>query len=287
MTIWEHSRRPLGSPSAGWRAGANARAFGLELGLAALGGLIYFLIRGGVVDRAEEAFGRAADLVDLERALGLFWEPAMQGWILDSPTLIALFNGVYFWLHMPLILAMAVWLLWRHRDVYRLTRNAFLVSAVIALVLYATLPVAPPRFFPELGFVDTMALYSEANYQAQEAGPFVNPYAAAAQSAFWLGAAAGHRLVAGAAARARREAGIRRGRVVSDAGAADPYRTALRDRADGQPLPDRRGRGWGGRGAGLGGRAGLAEAPARAPTGARPGRGPCREQRWGDRHNGG
>ena len=178
MTIWEHSRRPLGSPSAGWRAGANARAFGLELGLAALGGLIYFLIRGGVVDRAEEAFGRAADLVDLERALGLFWEPAMQGWILDSPTLIALFNGVYFWLHMPLILAMAVWLLWRHRDVYRLTRNAFLVSAVIALVLYATLPVAPPRFFPELGFVDTMALYSEANYQAQEAGPFVNPYAA-------------------------------------------------------------------------------------------------------------
>ena len=178
MTIWERHYRRLGSSLRWAGPSADTRAFGIELGLAALGGLIYFLIRGGVVDRAAEAFARAGDLVEVERALGVFWEPAMQAWILDSPSLISVFNGVYFWLHMPLILAMAVWLFARHREVYRLTRNAFLGSAVIALVLYATLPVAPPRFFPELGFVDTMALYSEANYQAQEVGLFVNPYAA-------------------------------------------------------------------------------------------------------------
>lgn len=181
MTIWA---RPLrrGGDRISTRAGAGVlpdlRAFTRELALAVLGGLIYFLIRGGVVDRADEAFARARDVIDLERTLGVFWEPAMQGWILDSPALIEIANAVYFWLHMPLIILMALWLFSRRREVYRLTRNAFLGSAAVALVMYATLPLAPPRFFPELGFVDTMAIYSEANYQAQEVGVFVNPYAA-------------------------------------------------------------------------------------------------------------
>ena len=182
MTIWErraHGRGNGAGGGPGWLAvPGDLGAFSRELALAALGGLVYFLIRGGVVDRAEESLARARGVMDLERALGLFWEPAMQGWILHSRLLIDAMNALYFWLHMPLIIALAVWLFWRRRDVYRLTRNAFLGSAAIALVLYAVLPLAPPRFFPELGFVDTMALYSEANYQAQELGVFVNPYAA-------------------------------------------------------------------------------------------------------------
>jgi membrane-associated phospholipid phosphatase len=181
MTLLERSR-PV---PARWGALARRAAarldpagFGRELALVAVGGLAYFLIRGGVVDRAAEAFARAGDLIELERRLGIFWEPAMQDWILGSRVLIDLSNAVYFWLHMPLIAAMGLWLFWRKREVYRLTRNAFLGSAVVALICYAALPVAPPRFFPELGFVDTMALYSQASYQAQEVGVFVNPYAA-------------------------------------------------------------------------------------------------------------
>jgi hypothetical protein len=102
----------------------------------------------------------------------------MQDWILGSSLLIELFNGIYFWAHMPLIIGVALLLYWRRPGVYRLIRNAFVVSAAIGLTLYFALPLAPPRFFPELGFVDTMALYAEANYQAQEVGLFVNPYAA-------------------------------------------------------------------------------------------------------------
>lgn len=154
------------------------RGFGIELALAVAGALIYFAVRGGVTDRAAEAIARGAGLAELERSLGLFWEPAMQGWILSSRPLIDLMNGIYFWAHMPLIVVVAVALYWRRRALYRLIRNAFLISALIALALYFAFPVAPPRFFPELGFVDTMALYATANYQAQEAGPFVNPYAA-------------------------------------------------------------------------------------------------------------
>ncbi len=185
MTILERSRPAPARWGARLRAAAaridrraDLRGFSRELALVAVGGLAYYLIRGGVVDRAAEAFARAADLIELERRLGIFWEPAMQDWILGSRALIDLSNAVYFWLHMPLIAAMGLWLFWRKRGVYRLTRNAFLGSAVVALICYAALPVAPPRFFPELGFVDTMALYSQASYQAQEMGVFVNPYAA-------------------------------------------------------------------------------------------------------------
>lgn len=179
------------------------RAFGREAAIAAATGLIYFLVRGSVVDRVGEATDRAVGLMDLERSLGLFWEPAMQGWILSSRALIDLANAVYFWTHMPVIIVVAVALYWRRPSVYRLIRNAFVVSAAIALLMYFLLPLAPPRFFPELGFVDTMALYASANYQAQEVGLFVNPFAALPSLHFgwalligialWLGRPSGRR----------------------------------------------------------------------------------------------
>ncbi len=154
------------------------KAFAREAGIAAATGFVYFLIRGSVVDRVDEATARGSSLFDLEHSLGIAWEPAMQDWILGSALLIDLFNGIYFWAHMPLIIGAALLLYWKRPRVYRLIRNAFVVSAAIGLTLYFAVPLAPPRFFPELGFVDTMALYAEANYQAQEVGFFANPYAA-------------------------------------------------------------------------------------------------------------
>ena len=153
-------------------------AFAREASIAAATAFAYFLIRGSVFDRIDEATARGASLFDIERSLGLAWEPAMQDWILGSSLLIDLFNGIYFWAHMPLIIGVALLLYWSRPRVYRLIRNAFVVSAVIGLTLYFALPLAPPRFFPELGFVDTMALYADASYQVQEVGLFVNPYAA-------------------------------------------------------------------------------------------------------------
>ena len=168
-------QQPRWSP---WRDARpwGLRAFGRELALAALGGLAYFAIRGAVAGRADEATARAAGLLDLERSLGLAWEHALQDAILGSQPLVNLMNGIYFWTHMPVILALGVWLWWTHRGAYTFTRNAFLGSAVLALALYFVLPTAPPRLLP--GFVDTMALHARANYQAQELGPFVNAYAA-------------------------------------------------------------------------------------------------------------
>ena len=149
-----------------------------EILLVTASALLYFLIRGNVVDRAVEAFVRGIAVVHLERTLGIFWELSLQSVVLKSMLLTKLFNYVYFWLHLPLILGFGLWLYLRHRDRYVVIRNAFLVSGGIGLLIYNLFPVAPPRLMPSFGFVDTMAIFSQVNYQAQSLRPFVNPFAA-------------------------------------------------------------------------------------------------------------
>lgn len=163
-----------------------------EFGIVGACLLIYFLIRGNVVDRPAIAFSHEADVIDLERRLGIFWEPSWQKAIAGDRVQIDFWNFVYFWLHGPAIAVIAFWLYFRQRHVYYFIRNAFLVSAAIALLLYAVYPVTPPRLLtpagfheygiagpaPNFGFDDTMRQYSQVSYQAESLKPFVNPFAA-------------------------------------------------------------------------------------------------------------
>ena len=140
--------------------------------------LVYYLVRGAVSDRADEAFQRARSILDLERRLWLDWEIAIHEAILHSDALIDLANGTYFWGHMPLLIVAALWLWRADRSAWRVFRNALLISAAIGMASYYLFPTAPPRLMPELGFVDTLAVRAAPAYQAQEVGLFVNPYAA-------------------------------------------------------------------------------------------------------------
>lgn len=149
-----------------------------ELALVSAGLLIYFLIRGAVVDEAHEATEHALGIVHFERWAGFFWEPHLQHLLGARVFQIQFWDLIYFWGHAPVIIAVALWLYWRHRHQYTLVRNAFLVSAVIGLLIYRVYPVAPPRLLPGYGFVDTMKRYSSLSYQAESLRPFVNPYAA-------------------------------------------------------------------------------------------------------------
>ncbi len=140
--------------------------------------LIYFAIRGAVVDRAGEAMVRGIRLIELEQRFSLYHELEMQSWILDHFWLIKMMNWVYFWGHMPLVIGVAAWLYIWHRKAYFVTRNAFLASGAIGVVMYRLFPVAPPRLIPFAGFIDTMAAFDRVGYNAQEAEAFVNPFAA-------------------------------------------------------------------------------------------------------------
>ena len=163
----------------------------MEGAIIAIAFLLYFWVRGAVVDRPEVAYWHARDLIDLQRSLGFFWEDNVNDWIADRKFWAQLMNVVYFYLHFPLIIVFGIWLYFYRRRQYTFVRDSFLASGAIALVIYWLYPVAPPRELPELaaqfdaaapayilGFFDTMEQYLGYAYDTQSTRAFVNPYAA-------------------------------------------------------------------------------------------------------------
>ena len=149
-----------------------------EIGLVALAFLLYFIVRGAVVDRADDAYANARHIMDFERSVGIFWEPRLQEIVLHRKPLIDLFNFIYFWLDFPLIVTIGFWLYFYRRHEYTIARDALLLSGAISLVIYALFPVMPPRLLPTGEFVGTIEQYNQLSYQAQSLSAFVNPYAA-------------------------------------------------------------------------------------------------------------
>jgi len=153
----------------------------VELVLMGLAFVLYYMVRGFVVERAFEATSRAVRIFELEKHLGIwFWETKMQAWVMSSEILVQLFNNIYVYAHFPLIIIIGLWLFFFHRERYVLLRNAFLISGGIGLIIFNLLPTAPPRLLPwplSDQVVDTMFAFSRVNYDMQPEA-FVNHYAA-------------------------------------------------------------------------------------------------------------
>jgi hypothetical protein len=137
---------------------------------------LYFLVRGLTEGSPERAFDNAHHVLEFQERLGFAWEVAWQGYITDNHTMVTLVNWVYMWGHWPFIAVVAIWLLLWHPGEYRLLRNAFLVSGGIGLLIFASFPVAPPRFL-EMGLVDTVTAHSKS-YRVLQPPALVNQYAA-------------------------------------------------------------------------------------------------------------
>lgn len=141
------------------------------------GALLYFWVRGLMETRTGIAFANAEKLVALEQRLGIFREPWLQSRIAASDSMVTLANRIYIFGHWPLIIGTMTWLLWRYSERFALYRTALLVSGAIGLLFFVMLPMAPPRFLPEWGFVDTVSHRSGA-YRALQPPAFTNQYAA-------------------------------------------------------------------------------------------------------------
>jgi PAP2 superfamily len=139
--------------------------------------VLYFLVRGWIHTRTDVAFRNAERVIDLERGAGLFHEPALQNAIAHHSWLVGAADYVYIYGHWPVIAVTLLWLLIRHRREYPRFRNAMLISGAIGLVIFATFPVAPPRFLPAYGFVDTVTENTTA-YRVLQPPAFLNAYAA-------------------------------------------------------------------------------------------------------------
>ena len=148
----------------------------LEVGIIVPVYALYQLVRGTVDGRTSEAFQRATTLVNIEQALGIFWEAELQSLILTWGFGVRMVNVIYVWGHLPFIIVVAIWLFAFHRHRYSLFRNAFLFSGAIALLGFWLIPTAPPRFLQYWGFVDTAV--SSGSYYFFQPPAFVNQYAA-------------------------------------------------------------------------------------------------------------
>ncbi|BCB76357.1 hypothetical protein GCM10022251_24430 [Phytohabitans flavus] len=108
--------------------------------------------------RRETAMARSRQIFDLERALHIDIEPALNRWLVPHDTLRVIANYEYATTYIVSALALIFWLYWRRPPVYRWARNSFVLVNLLSIACFAVYPVAPPRLVHGLGFVDTVLL---------------------------------------------------------------------------------------------------------------------------------
>lgn len=138
---------------------------------------VYRLVRGFVDGQADLAFENARALVDIERSLGLFFEPGLQAWAQGEQWLLTFSNWMYVNSHFVVTTTFLIWLYLARNHAYYFVRNMFMVAMGLALVGYLAFPTAPPRFLPEWGFSDTVASFVGETAESS-ANVLYNPFAA-------------------------------------------------------------------------------------------------------------
>ena len=115
------------------------------------------------VTKSAGAVPRATWIWHTERRLHFPSELALQRAVLAHPLFVQALNRFYEIVHVPALIIFLIWMFARHRDVYPRWRNALAVLTLACLVIQ-TIPVAPPRLLPGLGFVDTAVRYGQSVY---------------------------------------------------------------------------------------------------------------------------
>jgi membrane-associated phospholipid phosphatase len=124
------------------------------------GFLLAYQIARGLADRdPTKAFQNALGVVGLEKHFHGLFELTLQRITIDSHLLTMLTSWTY-WMSQFTVLGLALlWVYLRRHEHFARFRNTVLLANVIGLFGYIMLPTAPPRMFPQLGFVDTIATF--------------------------------------------------------------------------------------------------------------------------------
>lgn len=124
----------------------------------------------GTVDLARE---HAFTIINLEKRLGIFFEPSLQAKILRYPHLLACTNWVYSYIHIPATILFLVWLYYHtitasgsstHHDnsaqgtstlhgpaLYEARRRTMAMCNLIAFAIFTSWPCMPPRLLSDPG----------------------------------------------------------------------------------------------------------------------------------------
>jgi hypothetical protein len=111
---------------------------------------------GEVRQRLAEQHGR--QVLDLERALHLAPEQSLNAWLAGHHLLTEV---VVFWytnVHGAVTFGLIAWLWWRRPELLAPLRAVLIAVNLIALAVFWTWPVAPPRMLAGPGFLDLVAV---------------------------------------------------------------------------------------------------------------------------------
>lgn len=152
----------------------------LQVALFELGYMLYRVVRGWIdgPQGAAIAFENGRNIIDLERSLGFFVEPKVQDLFGATAFVGDVASWVYLNAQVTITLGALAYIYMRHNGSFYFVRNMFMVSWTMALVGYLVYPTAPPRFFPEWGFIDSVADFTGIEPTSATANALFNPYAA-------------------------------------------------------------------------------------------------------------
>ena len=143
------------------------------------GFLLAYQVARGVADRSPAtAFENGLRIIDFERNANALFELTLQRLIDSSELLASLASWTYWHSEFTVVGLALLWVYLRRNDAFVRIRNVILLANVIGLVGYVLLPTAPPRMFPRVGFVDTLANFATLNHGSGLVQLASNPYAA-------------------------------------------------------------------------------------------------------------
>ena len=140
--------------------------------------VVYQVARGAADRSVASAFHNGEWVLQKERELGALFEPAVQR-VVDTSSLLVTLTSYTYWLSQFAVVGLTLlWVYFRHHDRFAGFRNWIIVANLVGLLGYVFMPTAPPRMFPEWGFVDTLAQFSSVNHSSGLIAFAANPYAA-------------------------------------------------------------------------------------------------------------
>jgi len=113
--------------------------------------------------QADGALDRGRSIAEWQDRLWLPNELTVQTWLIEHEWWGRLASLYYIGLHVPALWVFLIWLFIRQRHAFSQWRN--LLSILTAFCLFIRfIRVAPPRFLPDLGFIDLPAQYDLSPY---------------------------------------------------------------------------------------------------------------------------
>jgi hypothetical protein len=111
----------------------------------------------------EGAIDRARQIVRFQNALHMPTELSLQHFVLRHDWLARFSNYYYAIVHVPALVAFLIWLFIRDRERYPRWRNALAIMTGFCVII-RFIRVAPPRFLPDLGYIDLSTHYGLSLY---------------------------------------------------------------------------------------------------------------------------